>query len=243
MPITFQHAQRDNPEGLIVFMPSAVTAARRATGMRTFSRFSWADDFPRHDVLALLDPALPDHPGITGAWFVHPNIDVVHLIANFVTKTAASRGINEDDIFFYGSSLGGFGAIAVASRIPGSQAVAEVPQVDVGDWVPESIQAIEDIILGDSLASLRQKFPERLNLLARIKHSGHVPQFFLVTNTFDSQFGKQTQFFRELAELSTPPPHGVRRTHRHPTRQGARSIAPGHRDRSTLPNSATLQEK
>lgn len=204
MPITYQHAKRADPEGLIVFMPSALTAARRATGIKTFSRFSWADDFPRHDVVALLDPALPDHPGITGAWFVHPNIDVVRLIANFVTKLATGRGIKTDDVIFHGSSLGGFGAIAVASQVSGSQAVAEVPQIDVGDWLPQSVQAIEEIILDDSLASLRRKFPERLNLLDRIKHSGYVPQFFLVTNTLDSQFNNQTRFFRELAELSTP---------------------------------------
>lgn len=204
MPIQYQITDRPTADSLIVMMPSAVSAARQTKKIPTFSRFTWADSWPESEVLALSDPALPLREGIGGAWFVHPRVDVIKLLSSFIADIAAQRNIPLERICLYGSSLGGFGAIAAASLLPGSTAVAEVPQTDVRMWRDDAVAVIEKEIIGGSIEDLYQKYPERITLIDRIRNSGHVPAVRLITNMGESQLSHQRAFFEAVQDSDLP---------------------------------------
>ena len=204
MPIQYQITDRPAADSLIVMMPTAASAARQAKKRPTFSRFTWTHLWPGSEILALADPALPLKEGVNGAWFVHPRVDVIKIVSHFISDMAAKRNIPLERVCLYGSSVGGFGAIAVASLLAGSTAVAEVPETDVRTWRDDSVAAIEREIIGDSIEDLYQKYPERITLIDRIRRSGHVPAVRLITNSGDPQLPGQRGLFEFVQNSDLP---------------------------------------
>lgn len=204
MPIQYKITERPDADSLIVMMPSAVSAARQARGIPTFTRYTWAHLWPDSEVLAVADPALPLREGIGGAWFIHPRVDVILLLSKFIRDIADARDIPLERVCLYGSSLGGFGAIAAASLLPGSTAVAEVPQIDVRTWNKTIVPTLEREILDGSMVELYQKFPERVSLIDRICSSGHIPAIRLITNGKDPQRTHQHAFFEYIRDSDLP---------------------------------------
>lgn len=204
MPIRYKVTDRPHSDSLIVMMPTPASAARQAARKSTFSRFNWAHLWPDSEVLALADPALPLREGISGAWFIHPRVDVIALLSRFIRDVAGARDIPLERVCLYGSSLGGFGAIAVASLLPGTTAVAEVPQIDVRDWNTTVVPIIEQEILDGSMEELHHKHPERISLIDRIRTSGHVPAIRLISNARDPQRVHQRAFFEHIRDSDLP---------------------------------------
>lgn len=205
MPIQYKITDRPEADSLIVLMPSALSAARQAKGVPTFSRFTWAHLWPDAEVLSVADPALPLRRSIGGAWFVHPRVDVIRLLSRFIQDVAYERDLPLDRVCLYGSGLGGFGAIGAASLLPGSTAIAEVPQIDVRKWNQTTGPLIEQEILeGGTMEDLYKKFPERISLKDRLTHSGHVPAIRMITNRRDPQREHQRDFFEHVRDSDLP---------------------------------------
>ena len=57
--------------------------------MPVFHRWSWAEDLPDFAVLTIADPALRQDAELDGAWFIHPEVDVVREIAAVVAFLAS----------------------------------------------------------------------------------------------------------------------------------------------------------
>lgn len=204
MPIQYKITERPNADSLIVMMPSAVSVKRQAKRIPTFTRFTWAHLWPDSEVLAVADPALPLRESVTGAWFIHPRVDVILLLSKFIRDIAEARDIPLERVCLYGSSLGGFGAIAAASLLPGSTAIAEVPQIDVRTWNNTIVPTLEREILDGSVDEFYQKFPERISLYDRIRSSAHVPAVRLITNERDPQRTHQRAFFEHIRDSDLP---------------------------------------
>ena len=101
---------------------------------------------PKHHVLALSDPALGLDDDIRGAWYLHPTDDLLEQMAASIRQQIERLGLTNEQVLFYGSSLGGFGSLSRASLIPGSSAIAEIPQIDVARWPsPGSIKVMDQI--------------------------------------------------------------------------------------------------
>ena len=66
-----------SPRGLVVFLPGALSPKREDRSMPVFHRWSWAEDLPDFAVLTIADPALRQDAELDGAWFIHPEVDVV----------------------------------------------------------------------------------------------------------------------------------------------------------------------
>lgn len=197
-------ARRTFADRLVCFMPAAipVTVTRNP---RQLSRWTWQELMPKHHVLALSDPAMGIDDKILGAWYLHPTTDLLEELGILVSEQAERLGIANEKILFYGSSLGGFGALAMASLLPGSSAIAEVPQIDVAQWPSlPSIRAMESTILRMPFDQFRRIHPEMVDLRDRFKKSGIVPPFLIVSNKEDMSIGIQTVFMEEIKTLGLP---------------------------------------
>lgn len=191
-------------ENLVVFMPSAISPRGKNSRKRIYSRFSWAEDFPKSNVLCLADPAREAHPEVLGAWYIDPDYDVISEIGNYVSEVAQTLNIPQNRIVIYGSSLGGFGAIALASLIPGAKALAEVPQIDVRNWISEAISDIETHITHSSLSDYSREFPEQLSLQARLIKSSYIPEFRMISNIGDRSYNDQLELLRWCHDSELP---------------------------------------
>lgn len=199
------------PKGLIVFLPSA-QPRDLLPRVPYFPRLSWKNEFENYDFLVLSDPILRQSSHIHSSWFLDWDNDILSEVSSFLTRFISNRSYEEENVLFYGSSMGGFAALHLASLIEGTKAVAEVPQIDMTQF-PDSkaIDQVSNLLGGDdALVRFSRKFPERIDVFERFKASRHVPRSLIITNRGDSAFDEHirlltldTSFYKSLDDLSS----------------------------------------
>ncbi|HEY8717686.1 DUF6270 domain-containing protein [Pengzhenrongella sp.] len=195
-------AARAASDHLVVFLPSAPSAMSTQRNP-SFHRWPWHLDLPEVSVLALSDPALYQDDELCGSWFVHPEHDLIEILADVTQRIARRLGVAEDKVLFYGSSMGGFGALGLASCLHGALAVAEVPQLSIRDWpIHNALRLVEERVTGCSLAEYEVSRPEQVDVRARFARSGRIPPFVIISNTDESTFRAQASLIGDLAGLA-----------------------------------------
>lgn len=177
----------DEPKHLLCLLPSAQSQTK-APLVPFFPRWSWASGFPDWDVISLSDPMLNAAPDLHASWFVSNTADITEELAGFVEEFRRAREIPSSAVTLYGSSMGGFGALMIASCLRGARAVAEVPQLDLLRYPDKrSLAEVQRLALdGASLEQIEQSAPEKLNVTARFQHSDYIPPLTIFTNRADS---------------------------------------------------------
>ena len=204
LPIDYGIVRPVEPTSAVVLMPSARTAQQTDRSTPYFPRWSWASRWPNSLVMTIADPVLAQYPELDGGWFVHREHDVIAAIAALVGGIIATHGISPDRVTFYGSSLGGYGAIGAAAHLRGARAVAEVPQIDVAKWMPRFVSDLETVVLHQAMGEFRQVHPERVCLKDRILAASFVPPIHLITNTGDYCIADQRRFIAWASSADLP---------------------------------------
>lgn len=149
------------PQRLYVLLTGAVD--RKRIALPKFARWSWAERFPGH-VLALDDPTLELDDALELGWFMgRRDADATAELADIIAAFAERLGVAPGGIVFYGSSGGGFAALALAHRLQGSVAVAINPQVDATRFFSRQRDDLLRVAFGglspeQAAATLRERF-------------------------------------------------------------------------------------
>ncbi|MES3709724.1 hypothetical protein QC590_15975 [Pseudomonas putida] len=173
-------------KALFVLMPSAVD--RQKSSLPAFHRWTWAaSGFFPGNVLCLSDPTLALHDDLKLGWMLGDKDNCATLeLSDFITNLAKAKGIANDHIVIYGSSAGGFAALAMSALIEGSVAVAVNPQIDATAYVfTAQVDLVSETCFGISKEEVRRQFANRVDMTTRwasVKHS----KAFLVQNTTDT---------------------------------------------------------
>lgn len=190
---------------IICLMPSAQLSSVEVVNP-IFHRWTWAYQFKDQHVISFSDPAIY-HSGLHAAWFLSANekIDYINQISIFIQEIAEKINIEENKIILYGSSMGGFGALMIASTLDGSLAIVEVPQIDLMNYpIKRSLHLIENELLnGQPFDSFSLSFPERVNVIERFKLEKVIPPFRLITNMADGAYNEHIGIFHELTKIKT----------------------------------------
>lgn len=194
LPIYYVSNEHPEPESIVVLLPGAQSSRRVDRLRRGYSRWTWHSEWPSSLVLVFADPVLQLSQELDGGWFIHPKHDVVAAIAGITAEIAGNARVSTDRIVFYGSSLGGFGALGSAAHLTGARAVAEVPQIDFTRWGKRAIAAVESHILKQSLTEFQMRHPERMRIPARFEFAGLIPPLKIISNTKDRTVADQQNF-------------------------------------------------
>lgn len=153
---------RGTGPGLFVLLSGA-----RDPGAKTlpkFDRWSWYRMFPG-SVLCISDPTLRLAPEeLRIGWYLGTaEHDWMRAMAGLVAAIAGRLGLPTEAIVCYGSSAGGFGAIALAAELGSATAVAINPQTDAARYSARFVNQLLDVAFDgcrvDELsASERQRF-------------------------------------------------------------------------------------
>lgn len=172
---------------LFVMLPSAIAPG---TVLPAFSRWTWRDLFPG-DVLCIADPTLELNRDLRLGWMLgRQDACATDDLVPFVTSLARARGIESKDIVFWGSSAGGFAALAMAARVEGSTAVAINAQTDALAYeMPSQVDLVRRVCFAGAPATeIRAAHAERVDMRAlwRARRSRAV----LVQNELDAHHHK-----------------------------------------------------
>lgn len=195
---------RENAEYLICLLPSAQASSQEISNP-IFHRWSWYQNLKNNNVLSISDPAL--YTGKMHAnWFLsnERNNDYITEISDFIEEISYKVNINKNKIILYGSSMGGFGALMIASKLKESFTIVEVPQIDLTKYsIKNAIKSIEvNILENDSILNFSKKFPEKINVYERWKLNKAIPSFRLITNVKDNAYQEHLDFFISLNKLN-----------------------------------------
>ena len=184
LDFTLRRVEKSNV--LIVAFPSAL--AKNESGEPIYHRWSWGEKFDANFV-SLSDPSFRK-VGLLGGWFIDDgNRDIIQEYSVLIKSIANDLGIANKNIVFYGSSMGGFGALMTASYFEGSLCVAEVPQIDLRNYPWKSaIAAIERKCLdGTNLEDFYKSYPERVSVIERMKKNSNFPNCEIISNFEDEE--------------------------------------------------------
>ncbi|WP_418135388.1 alpha/beta fold hydrolase [Oceanimonas smirnovii] len=114
-------------EKLLIFLPSV----NGKDVYPYYPRVSWGEELSKeYHILYISDPYQPleQYNESKGSWFIAPDgVLTLDVLAEKIEKLAVD--LNVKSVLFYGSSMGGYAAIILASHVDGSMAVAECPQL------------------------------------------------------------------------------------------------------------------
>lgn len=177
-------------ESLFVLMPSAVN--RKKSVLPAFNRWTWAVDgvFPGN-VLCISDPTLELHHDLEIGWCLGDKDNCATTeLSEFVINLADSKGIPRERIVIYGSSAGGFAALALSACIEGSIAVAINPQVDALSYSATSqVDLLSKTCFDMPKDIIRRDFADRVDMTTRWQNVESSRAFF-VQNILDEHHYK-----------------------------------------------------
>lgn len=194
---------RKDAEYTLIFLPSA-QPKREELRAPIFHRWSWGDLLTEATTITISDPSL-HRSKIHGCWFLSGDLEVDYIdeMASFLSNLVRRVGISSRRTIFYGSSMGGFGALMLASKFDSAAAIAEVPQLNLVKYPHRStLRSISSAILkGTSVNDFFIKSPHKLSVLDRFLKERRVPEFELITNSADEEFQNHLRFLEEVASL------------------------------------------
>lgn len=144
-----QNIEKKQSEKLFILFSGARDPNKQP--LPKFDRWKWKDRFPGV-MVNISDPTLHflDKKLRIGWYFGTEHKNYANIISKLVKSIADYFSILPSDIICYGSSAGGFGAIAVSSLIKDSTAVAINPQILLRNYISSSYKSFLKATLGVS---------------------------------------------------------------------------------------------
>ncbi|MFI7481844.1 hypothetical protein ACH9EU_05435 [Kocuria sp. M1R5S2] len=180
---------RRGAEGLVVLNNGAVDQ-ERAAGAPVFQRSTWSREI-RHHQIYVHDPATGAPDFLSLGWGqMSPDKWAAFYIGRVVRALAVQLGVREArNRAYFGSSAGGFMALALLADDEGASAIINNAQFDWTRWMATGVNALRHARFGGMLpADIREKHPltaNVLNLLAKRARPLRIDYHVNVASTHD----------------------------------------------------------
>lgn len=179
----------DGKEQQRLFVMLSAAVRRSKHSLPVFNRWTWAErrKFPGH-VLCVADPTLELHDDMNLGWYIGTDEhDASEELSMFIRGFAEALGIPEGKIVIWGSSGGGFSALALASHIEKATAVAVNAQTDIFAYeIAQAIKTVRRSCFGNQTAmQIQEHFGPRVNM-AQAWRNNRSSRAILIQNTLDT---------------------------------------------------------
>lgn len=187
---------------LLVTFNGAIQRSKAPDGV-VFQRSSWLDEIEAN-VIQIADPTLRKFSNLQigwgqfskETWAMDSYTRLVNVLRDVFDFAAAERTL------FYGSSAGGFQAIATATLSKGGRVLVNNPQLDWSQYLPPFVQAlVRNVFDGIELEQLRAEHPWRVNVFELCRRENYVPDTEILVN-LSSQQDFQNQLLPSVTALA-----------------------------------------
>lgn len=164
--LPFLVVPRSGASSLVVLSNGAIDHAL-AQGRPVFQRSSWSREI-RHHQMYFCDPGTVGENRLSLAWGqMNREYSAVRDAARVVRAVAIGLGVLDPARrIYYGSSAGGFMALALLGDDEGASAVVNNAQFDWTRWMPTGLNPLREARFGNMLPlDLRRRYPLRTNVL------------------------------------------------------------------------------
>lgn len=151
----------------VLILNNGAVDQQRAARKIVFQRSSWSEDI-HHSQIYFYDPATGAPDYLSLAWGqLNQDHSVVADAAQAVQGLSRLLGIESPEgRTYFGSSAGGFMALAQLAHDPGAKALINNAQFDWTRWMPQGVNPLRRVRFGNLLPTqLRSRYPQRTNVL------------------------------------------------------------------------------
>lgn len=187
---------------LTVMLHGATDRAR--TKLPLFQRLRFQKTLNAGPTVCFSDPTLDLSSELRLGWYL--GSDQVALADEIVTATRAlALSLGCKDVVFQGSSGGGFAALQMGARFPGSHVVALNPQTDVRQYLATFARNAFVASYGDAKIGEKNRFRDRIDVMHALQTLDSRTSITLVMNEGDVFHEKKhaVPLRRALRELSS----------------------------------------
>lgn len=171
---------RRRAEQLLVLSNGAVDPKKKTPPI--YMRSSWVEELPG-SLIFIDDPTLHGTnlklgwgQGTDGTFFLEN-------IASFIDKLSNRLKYKRENIYFYGSSAGGFMSMMYATMLKGSKAIVNNPQTNVLKYHEASVKPLLLHSYGtDDKDKVMEEFPQRVYVVEAFKYYGNIPVIYYFQN-------------------------------------------------------------
>ena len=167
-----------------------------------FHRWPWKF---KQSTIFYNDPTIYINPCLEGGWGVG-TVDNYYLknISVIIKEIIKNISIENHNVFFYGSSQGGFMSLALSIFLKNTVAIAEVPQFDVSLFTKKHWGNLKKYCFLDlDENDINEKYKEKIDIIELIKKENYIPNAYLILDSSSSFELKSSilPFFNRLQEL------------------------------------------
>ncbi len=126
---------------LLVMLPGMTN---RSKGVYDFQRYTWSNSIDG-SLMIFLDPTIREDNKLSIGWFQGDgNYYALLGLIDIIKDIIKSENLNESDIFFFGSSGGGFSSLQLANTFPSSSIIVINPQINLKNFYKKEYEALLD---------------------------------------------------------------------------------------------------
>lgn len=176
------------------FKPSAMS-------LPVFHRHSWIEDM---DISMIFynDPTLYRDRLMLGWGVGDDNTHYLNEISNILSIIQEKLSIQNSNMYFYGSSAGGFMSLMLAASFKNATAIVNNPQTIVTNY-EQSVHRILNLF-NLSEEEMYEKYSDRISVVEKFKKEDHVPRIYYLQNAYvEHDVARHlTPFLNQLREVN-----------------------------------------
>lgn len=184
---TLVRIREDSTDVLLVTYNGAVQRSKAPDGV-VFQRSSWLEDF-ESSVVQFADPTLVRHERLQIGWGQYDESEMAsdtYLKILELLRTTFGLATSVATLH-YGSSAGGFQALALGAIDRGSSVLANNPQLDWARYNPMFVKSLlRDVFGGKTVEQIKESQPWRVSLVEFFRHVNNVPDAEIMFNLASS---------------------------------------------------------
>lgn len=157
-----------------------------------FMRNKWSDDFDASQIY-LDDPTIHKDKLRIGWGQGTENEFVLEVYSEIIKKLTAKLKIEDENVYYYGSSAGGFMSMILSSMHNYSNVIVNNPQTDVIKYVESASKPLIELVYGD-VDYAYENYAHRLDVIEAFKYYGYTPNILYLQNRLCSPDMKKHYF-------------------------------------------------
>lgn len=171
---------KSNSDKLIVFSNGAFNKKKGV--LPVFNRYTWSNSFDENCIF-IDDKTIHNTDLILGWGVGTKNRYYIQDYSEIVKKITEILFIKANDVYYYGSSAGGYMSIMLAVRHQESTAIVNNPQTIVYNYFPYIVKNLfDELFPGMSKKEVIKNYNLRLSLSAVMKKRNYIPNLYYLQN-------------------------------------------------------------
>lgn len=171
-----------NYDQLVVLSNGAINREKKVPPV--FMRSSWLNEINAN--LIFIDDGTIHNTNLSLGWG-QGNTDefILETYSNIIKEIMTCLTIQDEEVYYFGSSAGGFMSLILSAMHISSSAIVNNPQTDITTYYEAHANPLLERVYGSNPVNY-QNYKHRINVVDAFNYYGNVPNVYYIQNQFSA---------------------------------------------------------